>query len=279
MNSDQTPEEKLKETEIENNKKFDYAENQTKKWISLLLNKSTKQLFGDDCDEDFISIQEGNNYYNLKLEAHSDSTSRFNIPREIFNTSNNLKKAVLSLFKAVYIVYTPILNTMLHERDSMDNIFPKFDETKMLFYFEMVNDLEIKRNNIKSEIEKCNHEINRTNMIKRTAENNQKIEEIKLQLAEYLFKKTDELEAITQKQIDDNALMIKEKNKKLLKSARLCITTKCNATTINESLKRLPVFGNIREYKDPNEESLTDMITKLNSTTDMSKPLFPTQDE
>jgi hypothetical protein len=261
MSEDRTRQETEEEKKAWAMRFFDYAETPIKEWVSSYLEEDMETVFPDyTADSDIISIQEDNGtHYNVYLTPFpttiKDGTA-FIVEKNIFNTSEKLKKAASLLFDAVYAVYVPVIKSMVNMRHRMEDIFPKFNDKQMYFEFNMVNKYYMLKQQAGQHLIKIDEQFDRIKDI-----HTQDANEIRTKLATLNMEYSEKHNAITKEILDtQEGLCIKE-NAIFALGTKLYIVLETNIKPKDDIImKHLPDFG--LKYQDPDEDNYVDRYKK-----------------
>jgi hypothetical protein len=251
-------------------KYFDYAENPIKEWISDLLDEDITAIFDDYTeDSDILSVEDQGNYYTLYLTAYPEKTPSFHASKDDLMNNKIVNKSTSMMFESVYTVYAPVVQSMSSMKHKLENIFPKFDEKLMCFYFSMVNSAAAKRQQVHKNLIKISDQfkqLREVNTIDSDEKINNERNEQKVELEKQLIlMQTEELENLSKlgdDVCDKEEEECKRMNEIYKNSSKLYICLDMNKTDQDNEqvMKRMPKFG--LNYQDPDEDNYIDKLKK-----------------
>ena len=248
---------------------FNYAEAPIKEWLSEYLGVETNEVFPDyNEDSDDIGVQFNKQQYNVYLLSMNASEPSMVDPK-LMSDSEEIRKACSMLFDAVQMVMPSVVHTADSKfTESLKGHHCTFDEKTMSFSLIVVNTPEYKKT---TAVQQYQQSINFKKMItEKLAEpglNENIVLEINAKMKQVdgvLSEAKKAYEEVSEEDIIKEEARCAAIREKLNTANKLYIVVDkmdaADADDINESLKRLPVFG--LTYEDTEDESFVNKLKK-----------------
>ncbi len=255
---------------------FSCAESPIQEWIAAYIGKPVTELFSDYRDEsDVIGFMHDSKHYNtyvVTMSADSESL----VDANVMKVSEKARKACSMLYDAVREVFMAVTGSLaesLEKSDTSDasistndtqktvelvkSLMPVFVEAKMAFAIKRVNRKAMQLQAAQAQRTQL------LNFLRQAPKDGISVEQ-----KELIQETFDQLNKVftetTQEALDAEEKLCKETNAKSETLDWMHIVLEesdpNDVETINESMKRLPMFG--LQFQDPDEENYIDKLKK-----------------
>lgn len=245
-------------------KYFSCAESIIQEWIAEYVKKPVKELFSDFSGEsDMIGFMANNKHYSTYLVTMPPDTNSL-VDKQVMKAQEKARKSCSMLYDAVRTVFMAVTGSLAESKtlpdDQMDNIkslMPMFVEDKMAFHLVRINSKAM-------QLQAANMQRMQIQKFLQSAAEKGVTQEQK----DAIQKSMDELAKIfganTKEALDAEEALCKSTNEEIKKYNWLHIVLEesdpDNIEMLNESMKRLPMFG--LQFQDPDEENYVDKLKK-----------------